>query len=83
VNVILFNNLFKVFIVFLFVKFAFRSSINAIAISGDVDEFVIVIDEFPFIVSDPVALILNLYGLTFCVCFVPCLYNVFRVKGSF
>lgn len=47
-------------IVFLLVRFAFLSSVSAIAISGDVDEFVMVIVEFPFIVSDPVALILNL-----------------------
>ena len=40
--------------------FAHLNSRSAIAISGAVDEFVIVIVEFPFIAKDPVALILNL-----------------------
>jgi len=38
---------------------------------GAVDEFVIVMVEFPFIANDPVAFILNLYGFIVCVCFVP------------
>ena len=62
---------------FLFFVFAHLSSSSAIAISGAVEEFVIVMVEFPFIVNDPVALILNLYGFTTCVCFVPFLYNDF------
>lgn len=62
---------------FLFFVFAYLSSNNAIAISGAVEEFVIVMVEFPFIVNDPVAFILNLYGFTICVCFVPRLYNDF------
>lgn len=69
--------LFSIFLVFLLFVFAIRNSRNAIAISGAVDEFVIVIVEFPFMVNDPVAFILNLYGFTFCVCFVPLLYNDF------
>lgn len=68
---------------FLFFVFVHLSSISAIAISGAVDEFVIVIVEFSFIVNDPVALILNLYGFTICVCFVPLLYSDFCVYGSF
>ncbi len=70
---ILFNNS----MVFLFFVFARLNSRNAVAISGAVDEFVIVMVEFPFIANDPVALILNLYGFTVCVCFVPCLYSDF------
>ena len=54
--IILFNN----FTVFLFFVFAYLNSRSAIAISGAVDEFVIVIVEFPFIANDPVALLLNL-----------------------
>ena len=69
--------LFSIFIVFLLFVFAILNSRSAIAISGAVEEFVIVMVEFPFIVNDPVALILNLYGFTVCVCFVPCLYNDF------
>lgn len=69
--------LFSIFTVFLFFVFAILNSRSAIAISGAVDEFVIVMVEFPFIVNDPVALILNLYGFTVCVCLVPFLYNVF------
>jgi hypothetical protein len=53
---ILFNN----FTVFLFFVFAHLNSKSAIAISGAVDEFVIVMVEFPLIAKDPVALILNL-----------------------
>ncbi|WP_305554017.1 hypothetical protein [Methanobrevibacter sp. V74] len=49
---------------------------SAIAISGAVDEFVIVMVEFPFIVSDPVALILNLYGFTQFVCVLFLVYIV-------
>ena len=75
--------LFNVFIVFLFFVFAHLSSSSAITISGAVDEFIIVMVEFPFIVNDPVALILNLYGFTICVCFVPLLYSDFCVYGSF
>jgi hypothetical protein len=56
---------------------AILNSRSAIAISGAVEEFVIVMVEFPFIVNDPVALILNLYGFIVCVCFVPFLYNDF------
>ena len=48
--------------VFLFFVFAILNSNNAIAISGAVEEFVIVMVEFPLIANDPVALILNLYG---------------------
>ena len=66
-NIILFN----IFTVFLLFVFAILNSRSAIAISGAVDEFVIVMVEFPFIVSDPMALILNLYGFTVCVCLVP------------
>ena len=69
--------LFSIFIVFLLFVFAILNSRSAIAISGAVEEFVIVMVEFPFIVNDPVALILNLYGFTVCVCFVPCFYNDF------
>ena len=69
--------LFSIFTVFLLFVFAILNSRSAIAISGAVDDFVIVMVEFPFIVNDPVALILNLYGFTVCVCFVPCLYNDF------
>jgi len=72
-----FNILFSESIVFLFFVFAHLNSNSAIAISGAVDEFVIVIVEFPFIANDPVALILNLYGFTICVCLVPLLYNDF------
>ena len=54
--IILFNN----FTVFLFFVFAPLNSRSAIAISGAVEEFVIVIVEFPLIASDPVAFILNL-----------------------
>lgn len=36
------------------------NSRSAIAISGVVEEFVIVMVDFPFIDNDPVALILNL-----------------------
>jgi len=57
--------------------FATRNSSSAIAISGAVEEFVIVMVEFPFIVNNPVGLILNLYGFTVCVYFVPFLYNDF------
>ena len=64
---------------FSFFVFAHLSSNNAIAISGAVEEFVIVIVEFPFIVNDPVALILNLYGFTICLCFFPFLHNDFCV----
>ena len=64
---------------FLFFVFEHLSSSSAIAISGAVEEFVIVMVEFPFIVNDPVALILNLYGFIICVCLVPCLYNDFCV----
>ena len=63
--------------VVLFFVFAILNSNNAIAISGAVEEFVIVMVEFPLIANDPVALILNLYGFIICVCFVPCLYNDF------
>lgn len=69
--------LFSIFTIFLLFVFAILNSKSAIAISGAVDEFVIVMVEFPFIVNDPVALILNLYGFTVCVCFVPRLYNDF------
>ncbi len=72
-NIILFN----IFTVFLLFVFAILNSRSAIAISGAVDEFVIVMVEFPFIVSDPMALILNLYGFTVCVCLVPFLYSDF------
>ena len=71
--IILFND----FTVFLLFVFAILNSSNAIAISGAVEEFVIVMVEFPLIANDPVALILNLYGFIICVCFVPCLYNDF------
>ncbi|WP_305557060.1 hypothetical protein [Methanobrevibacter sp. V74] len=57
--------------------FAILNFKSVIAISGAVDEFVIVMVEFLFIVSGPVVLILNLYGFTVCVCFVPCLYSDF------
>ena len=50
---------------FLFFVFAHLSSSSAIAISGAVEEFVIVMVEFPFIVNDPVALILICMGLRF------------------
>lgn len=53
--------------------FAHLSFNKAIAISGAVEELVIVMVEFPFIANDPVALILNLYGFIVCVCFVPLL----------
>ena len=46
-------------------------SINAMAISGPVDEFVNVIFEFPFIANDPDAFVLILYGFIICVCLVP------------
>jgi len=52
--------LFNIFTVSLLFVFAILNSKSAIAISGAVDEFVIVMVEFPFIVNDPVALILNL-----------------------
>lgn len=65
--------LFNIFTVFLFFVFAHRNSKSAIAISGAVEEFVIVMVEFPFIANDPVAFILNLYGFIVCVCFVPLL----------
>ena len=60
VKLILFRMLFNNSMVFLFFVFAHLNSRNAIAISGAVDEFVIVMVEFPFIANDPVALILNL-----------------------
>ena len=68
---------FSIFTVFLLFVLVILNSRSAIAISGAVEEFVIVMVEFPFIVNDPVALILNLYGFTVCVCFVPFLYNDF------
>jgi hypothetical protein len=68
---------FSIFTVFLLFVLAILNSRSAIAISGAVEEFVIVMVEFPFIVNDPVALILNLYGFIVCVCFVPFLYNDF------
>ena len=71
--------LFSIFTEFLFLVFVTLNSRSAIAISGAVEELVIVMVEFPFIVKDPVALILNLYGFTVCVCLVPCLYNDFCV----
>ena len=46
--------------VFFFFVFAILNSNNAIAISGAVEEFVIVMVEFPLIAKDAVALILNL-----------------------
>lgn len=46
-----------VFLFFVLIHLNFRS---AIAISGAVEEFVIVMVDFPFIDNDPVALILNL-----------------------
>lgn len=48
----------------IFVELAFLNSNRDIAISGAVEEFVIVIVELPFIARDPVAFILNLYGFT-------------------
>ena len=60
VKLISFRMLFNNFMVFLFFVFAHLNSRNAVAISGAVDEFVIVMVEFPFIANDPVALILNL-----------------------
>ena len=68
---------FSIFTVFLLFVLTILNSRSAIAISGAVEEFVIVMVEFPFIVNDPVALILNLYGFIVCVCFVPFLYNDF------
>ncbi|KZX12331.1 hypothetical protein MBORA_12460 [Methanobrevibacter oralis] len=53
---ILFNNLTNS----IFVELAFLNSNRDIAISGAVEEFVIVIVELPFIARDPVAFILNL-----------------------
>jgi hypothetical protein len=44
----------------LFLVLAHLNSKRAIAISGAVEEFVIVMVEFPLIANDPVALILNL-----------------------
>ncbi|WP_342764118.1 hypothetical protein [uncultured Methanobrevibacter sp.] len=41
-------------------KFSFLKFINALAISGAVDESVIVMLELPFIVRDPIAFALNL-----------------------
>uniref|UniRef100_UPI001EE6786E hypothetical protein n=1 Tax=Methanobrevibacter smithii TaxID=2173 RepID=UPI001EE6786E len=55
-SIILFNN-FTTFLFFVLIHLNFRS---AIAISGAVEEFVIVMVDFPFIDNDPVALILNL-----------------------
>lgn len=75
--------LFNVFTVFLLFVFAILNSRNAIAISGAMDEFVIVMVEFPFIVNDPVALILNLYGFTVCVCFVPFYIMIFEYRVHF
>ena len=69
--------LFRIFTLFLFFIFATLNFKSAIAISGAVEEFVIVMVEFPLIVNDPVALILNLYGFTVCVCLVPRLYKDF------
>ena len=77
--IILFND----FTVFLLFVFAILNSSNAIAISGAVEEFVIVMVEFPLIANDPVALILNLYGFIICVCFVPCLYMIFEYMAHF
>ena len=54
----------------IFVELAFLNSNRDIAISGAVEEFVIVIVELPFIARDPVAFILNLYGFTEFLCFV-------------
>ena len=54
--IIIFNN----FTVFLFFVFTHLNSKSAIAISGAVDEFVIVMVEFSFIADDHVVLILNL-----------------------
>jgi hypothetical protein len=54
--IILFNSLID----FLSFVLAILSSKRAIAISGAVEEFVIVIVEFSLIANDPVAFILNL-----------------------
>ncbi|WP_295871437.1 hypothetical protein [Methanobrevibacter smithii] len=55
-SIILFDN-FMAFLFFVLIHLNFRS---AIAISGAVEEFVIVMVDFPFIDNDHVALILNL-----------------------
>lgn len=68
-SIILFN-IFTVFLLFVFASLSFK---RVISISGAVEEFVIVMVEFPFIANDPVAFILNLYGFIVCVCFVPLL----------
>ena len=60
VNCMCFKTFSNDFLVFFSFKFSFLSSINAIAISGAVDEFVIVMLELPFIVRDPMAFALNL-----------------------
>lgn len=53
------------------IVFANLVSKKAIEISGPVDEFVKVMFEFPFIVNEPEAFVLILYGFTICVCLVP------------
>lgn len=56
---------------------------NAKAISGPVDECVVVKLDSPFMVNNPVALILNLYGETICIFLVPFLDSVLIVFGRF
>ena len=56
---------------------------NAKAISGPVDECVVVKLELPFMVNDPVAFILNLQGETICIFFFPFFDNVLIVFGRF
>ena len=56
---------------------------KAKAISGPVDECVVVKLELPFMVNDPVALILNLYGETICIFFFPFFDKVLIVFGRF
>lgn len=54
---------------------------NAKAIYGPVEECVVVKLELPFMVNDPVALILNLYGETICIFLVPFFDSVLIVFG--
>ena len=60
VNCIFSNTFSNDFLVLSCSKFSFLKFINAIAISGAVDESVIVMLELPFIVRDPIAFALNL-----------------------
>lgn len=54
-------------LVYFFLVFVHLSSNNVIVILGGIEEFVIIVVEFLFIVNDSVALILDLRKFTICV----------------